>query len=273
MVHKIINPYLKYNRNKQNRPLEPVHDKLSFSNLNALICCNAWEDFHVSQPFTVQVQSNVFVMIDFHSHLYSTEVVGLLGGSWDPIKNELVVQEAFPCRSGDDHGSIDVVSELEIRRKIGEKRGLRVVGWYHSHTDYEPDPSCSDILNQTKLQMGSSIKDEEFSPFIGLIGSIYDERIPNDTSVYNMFMVHDGLPVCMNHYVYNEDNVPVSMILKMEFLLVSSLVEPCRTIYAESWKSISKLQKFKDCLTSRLPLRMTQDRRVRLVEHLLGSMT
>lgn len=35
------------------------------------------------QPFCIAVHPNAQLMMDFHSHLCSSEVIGVLGGTWD----------------------------------------------------------------------------------------------------------------------------------------------------------------------------------------------
>jgi len=35
------------------------------------------------QPFSVKASSSALLVADFHSHLASTEIIGLLGGHWD----------------------------------------------------------------------------------------------------------------------------------------------------------------------------------------------
>lgn len=47
---------------------------------------------------------------------------------------------------------MDPVSEMEAR-EVFEQKGLRVVGWYHSHPTFEPEPSIRDIENQTSYQV------------------------------------------------------------------------------------------------------------------------
>jgi proteasome lid subunit RPN8/RPN11 len=47
---------------------------------------------------------------------------------------------------------MDPVSEMAAR-EVFEKRGLNVVGWYHSHPTFEPDPSIRDIENQASYQV------------------------------------------------------------------------------------------------------------------------
>ncbi len=36
------------------------------------------------QPFHVVVAPAAQLMMDFHAHLSTSEVIGILGGSWDP---------------------------------------------------------------------------------------------------------------------------------------------------------------------------------------------
>ncbi|XP_069597470.1 MPN domain-containing protein isoform X3 [Ranitomeya imitator] len=51
------------------------------------------------QPFHVSISSNTLLLLDFHSHLIRSEVVGYLGGRWDTSSQLLTVLRAFPCRS------------------------------------------------------------------------------------------------------------------------------------------------------------------------------
>jgi hypothetical protein len=36
------------------------------------------------QPFSMVVESNVLVAMDFHAHLMNTEIIGFLAGHWIP---------------------------------------------------------------------------------------------------------------------------------------------------------------------------------------------
>jgi proteasome lid subunit RPN8/RPN11 len=49
---------------------------------------------------------------------------------------------------------MDPVSEMDAR-EVFEKKGLQVVGWYHSHPTFEPEPSIRDIENQASYQVDS----------------------------------------------------------------------------------------------------------------------
>ncbi len=112
----------------------------------------------MSQPFKVQLSRNALLVCDFHAHLATTEIIGFLGGKWDPASKctlaferfmltltALLISEAFPCKSvatAEDTVNVemDPSSELEVREVI-KNSGLHVVGWYHSHPVFQPDPS------------------------------------------------------------------------------------------------------------------------------------
>lgn len=49
------------------------------------------------QPFNVAISSNVLLLVDFHCHLTTSEVVGYLGGRWDTSTQLLTILRAFPC--------------------------------------------------------------------------------------------------------------------------------------------------------------------------------
>ncbi|NXS43459.1 MPND protein, partial [Balaeniceps rex] len=66
------------------------------------------------QPFNVAISSNVLLLLDFHSHLTRSEVVGYLGGRWDTNTQLLTVLRAFPCRTrlGDAEAASAVEEEV-----------------------------------------------------------------------------------------------------------------------------------------------------------------
>ncbi|CAH0522075.1 unnamed protein product [Peronospora belbahrii] len=158
--------------------------------------------FTLDPPFQVVVHPDAVFVADLHAHLATCEIIGFLGGKWDEASKILYIQAAFPCRSlvidGDD-GSTDVEmdpgSEIELRGII-ENAQLEVVGWYHSHPAFAPDPSVRDIENQTSYQQlfqrpnttkqGSA--DTTLSePFVGLIVGTYDTRRSTPVSLLRFF--------------------------------------------------------------------------------------
>ena len=130
------------------------------------------------QPFDVRISPDVSFMTDLHCHLSNSEVIGLLGGDYDTIEKCLRIQAAFPCKSTQrpDNGFTDVemdsVSQLTAIQAIS-RQGMKVVGWYHSHPQFQPDPSVTDIDNQNLYQSNFG-KDD--CPFVGLIVGTYDGK-------------------------------------------------------------------------------------------------
>ncbi|KAJ2011152.1 hypothetical protein IWW57_006711 [Coemansia sp. S610] len=146
-----------------------------------------------SQPFRLVVHTNAQLQMDFHAHLMLSEVIGLLGGRWDATSKVLTVTRAFPCaalESEDAHTNVemDPGSELVVRHQI-MGAGLRVVGWYHSHPTFRPDPSIIDIENQTAYQTLFRDGDSSEEPFVGAIVGPYDPELPGPVSVFNWFYV------------------------------------------------------------------------------------
>jgi len=147
----------------------------------------------VPQPFTVYVHPQVSLLCDIHSHLSDAEVIGLLAGRWDPIERCIYIQTACPCDSTeriDDDGSTDVemdpTAELVAREAI-HSMGLMVVGWYHSHPSFRPDPSTTDVINQRQYQQLMRDETSGMEPFVGLIVSTYDPSRPGLESLHQWF--------------------------------------------------------------------------------------
>ncbi|CAM9699408.1 unnamed protein product, partial [Phaeothamnion confervicola] len=111
-----------------------------------------------AQPFAVLVHPTAAFTCDFHAHLCDSEVIGILAGWYDNGGRALYVQGAFPCVSTErsDDGSTDVeidgVSQMKTVQLINSL-GLKVVGWYHSHPTFQPDPSVVDIENHSNYQV------------------------------------------------------------------------------------------------------------------------
>ncbi|KAF9972203.1 hypothetical protein BGZ73_004706 [Actinomortierella ambigua] len=126
-------------------------------------------------PFRVVVSSDTMVVMDFHAHLAHTEIIGLLGGIYDEVAKELRINSVFPCKSLSTglQCEMDPTSEMEARDYF-EQRGMVVVGWYHSHPTFEPNPSIRDIENQVNYQDLFRRPQDGIEPFVGVIVSPYD---------------------------------------------------------------------------------------------------
>jgi hypothetical protein len=87
-----------------------------------------------NQPFTVAVNPTVMFLCDLHSHLATTEVIGLYGGRWDQQNRCLNILAAFPCRSlqtssysGSTDVEMDPASEVQVQELI-RRMNMQVVG-------------------------------------------------------------------------------------------------------------------------------------------------
>lgn len=147
----------------------------------------------MTQPFQVYVHPQVQLLCDLHSHLCDAEIIGFLAGKYDHNTKILYIQACFPCNSlerTEDNGATDVemdpIAELSVREVIS-KYDLDVVGWYHSHPLFRPDPSTTDILNQYQYQQLFKHQSYDSEPFVGLIVSTCDPHLPSFESRHQWF--------------------------------------------------------------------------------------
>ncbi|KAJ3224168.1 hypothetical protein HK099_000159 [Clydaea vesicula] len=158
---------------------------------------NGLDPFHLvplskdlKSPFNVEIDKNALIYLDFHSHLATTEVIGLLGGNYDEINKILYVMESYPCRSTSTQVQceMDPASEMKAREVFSSK-GYVVVGWYHSHPTFIPNPSIRDIENQSAYQ-SLFRREDGIEPFIGIIVNPYqplEEDTFNESQLISKF--------------------------------------------------------------------------------------
>ncbi|KAJ1414023.1 hypothetical protein B484DRAFT_167752 [Ochromonadaceae sp. CCMP2298] len=147
------------------------------------------------QPYRIVVHPQVGLVCDVHSHLCHAEVIGLLAGRWDPLKRCLYIQAPFPCAATErlhdlGHTDVELDSEAEVKvRRAVDALGLQVVGWYHSHPTFKPNPSVMDIFNQQQYQHYTRDEASGVEPFVGLIVSTYDPELPSPPAKHQWFTV------------------------------------------------------------------------------------
>ncbi|RMC01021.1 hypothetical protein DUI87_22708 [Hirundo rustica rustica] len=147
------------------RPLlHPGHPRLG----QTLVEVTSFAAINKFQPFNVAISSNVLLLLDFHSHLTRSEVVGYLGGRWDTNTQLLTVLRAFPCRTRLGDAETAAAVEEEICQSLF-LRGLSLVGWYHSHPFGPALPSLHDIDAQMDYQLKLQGSGNGFQPCLGLI--------------------------------------------------------------------------------------------------------
>ncbi|KAK9408993.1 MPN domain-containing protein [Crotalus adamanteus] len=87
----------------------------SVRNPHTLVEVTSFAALNKFQPFNVAISSNVLLLVDFHSHLSRSEVVGYLAGQWNINSQLLTVLRAFPCRSRLGDGELAAIVEEEQR--------------------------------------------------------------------------------------------------------------------------------------------------------------
>ena len=151
-----------------------------------LILLNDYEHDHANEdydvlkaPFIVEMCSSVILLMDLHSHLHSSEIIGLLGGT---MQNDLEVpvlriNYGYPCLTAHSTGTqvdVDPLSEMEAG-EFFESKNVRMTGWYHSHPNFEPNPSLRDLETQTMYQglFRNAFPGSDIEPFVGVIVNPY----------------------------------------------------------------------------------------------------
>ncbi|GIL99741.1 hypothetical protein Vretimale_4878 [Volvox reticuliferus] len=186
--------------------------------------------------------------MDFHAHLSTYEVIGLLGGTWNPDTRQLVVIEAYACRraQGSDAATsveLDPESQVEVQNMM-EAKGQKCVGWYHSHPVFEPSPSQKDMDNQRNYQALFRCEKTRLEPFLGIIVGPYDVAMPQPNSIITTFMVQSYkgslVPYSVRCQVHGYEVVPDGPLLaKLVGMLDTFRDDPGRVDFSELWRGYS----------------------------------
>eukprot|EP01039_Chlorochromonas_danica_P000887 gene888-968_t len=189
-----------------------------------------------SQPFRVVVHPQALLLCDTHCQLSTAEVIGLLGGRWDSTERILYIQAAFPCTATlrEDNGATDVemeaTAEFVVRETVA-KLDLSIVGWYHSHPKFAPDPSIIDLANHYGLQTAFHDPITGLEPFVGLIISTAEKDNPSLLSQPRWFMARDY-----------ENRAVLPLLVEIEMLAVVPVepgVDDCKQISSALDKILS----------------------------------
>ncbi|CAH1171169.1 unnamed protein product [Phaedon cochleariae] len=118
-----------------------------------LIYCRPFNE-EFQQPYTLKMHLSTLLIMDFHSHTSLTEVMGLVAGRWTARKNMLTITGYEPCRnaaSSATHCDMCPISQARAADVI-HRKGLDIVGWFHSHPTFAPEPSQQDLDTQRSVQ-------------------------------------------------------------------------------------------------------------------------
>ncbi|XP_036300145.1 deubiquitinase MYSM1 isoform X5 [Pipistrellus kuhlii] len=126
-----------------------------------------------------------------HAHVSMAEVIGLLGGRYSEIDKIVEVCAAEPCNSLSTglQCEMDPVSQTQASEALAV-RGYSVIGWYHSHPAFDPNPSLRDIDTQAKYQ---SYFSRGGAKFIGMIVSPYNRNNPLPYSQITCLVISDEI--------------------------------------------------------------------------------
>lgn len=161
-------------------PYNAVANRNIEHDLNNLVESVPFASLGKIQPFNIAIHSETLLMIDLHSHLCITEVSGYLGGLWDNAANTVTVKKVYPCLFTAQDAVTSAAAEIErdIQKTMIEDN-LKLVGWYHSHSTFDVQPTLRDCDNQLEYQLqlrGST--DAAYMPCVGFICSPYDKKSP-----------------------------------------------------------------------------------------------
>ena len=84
---------------------------------------------------------------------------------------------------------MDPVSQTQASETLAA-RGYSVIGWYHSHPAFDPNPSIRDIDTQAKYQ---SYFSRGGAMFIGMIVSPYNRNNPLPYSQITCLVISDEI--------------------------------------------------------------------------------
>uniref|UniRef100_A0A663M3T2 Myb-like, SWIRM and MPN domain-containing protein 1 n=1 Tax=Athene cunicularia TaxID=194338 RepID=A0A663M3T2_ATHCN len=138
--------------------------KSSFDPFQLIPCCLFSEE--KQEPFQVKVSSEALLIMD-------------------------LVCAAEPCNSLSTglQCEMDPVSQTQASETLAA-RGYRVIGWYHSHPAFDPNPSIRDIDTQAKYQ---SYFSRGGAMFIGMIISPYNRNNPLPYSQITCLVISDEI--------------------------------------------------------------------------------
>ncbi|KAM4641137.1 deubiquitinase MYSM1 [Discoglossus pictus] len=143
------------------------------------------------EPFRVKVSAEALLILDLHAHISMAEVIGLLGGRYSESDRVVEICTAEPCNSLSTglQCEMDPVSQTQASEALAGQ-GYSVIGWYHSHPAFDPNPSIRDIDTQAKYQ---SYFSRGGAKFLGMIISPYNRSNPLPHSQMRCLIISDDV--------------------------------------------------------------------------------
>ncbi|XP_066928133.1 MPN domain-containing protein-like [Clytia hemisphaerica] len=245
------------------------------SDPTTLVECAQFTSTGKIQPFSITISTSALLLIDFHCHLTTSEVSGYLAGKWDSARQHIRVTQSFPCKYHNDSSDQQVqAAENQIRDEI-ERNGLMLVGWYHSHPFWQPDPSIHDIDSQ--LQYQKVLKDRHYEPCVGLIVSPYDSY--RKESQFNAFWVREpndnksiGLPLQMKFTTQQDQELTQDVINNMVDVVNFHQAKSDIVKFTEMWSAeATYLEKLKHSVIRKFPQNQTDGRFLDFIHKMVSA--
>lgn len=163
--------------------------KSAFDPFQLIPCLDFTEERQA--PFQVKISAEAMLILDLHSHVSMAEVIGLLGGRYLEEERIVEIWTAEPCNSLSTglQCEMDPVSQTQASEALS-LHGYNVIGWYHSHPAFDPNPSIRDIDTQAKYQ---SYFSRGGAKFLGMIISPYNRSNPLPQSQLSCLVIGDDL--------------------------------------------------------------------------------
>ncbi|XP_048778445.1 MPN domain-containing protein-like isoform X2 [Ostrea edulis] len=246
-----------------------------------LVECESFKELDKVQPFTVSIASNALLLMDFHCHLTSREVVGYLGGKWNQNTQHLTIVGSYPCKCREADSKKAAIVEEEIRHLMNAA-GLILVGWYHSHPFSQANPSVKDIDCQMSYQLCMKGSGSNYFPCVGVIIAPYNRQRIKKESACRMYMVMPpldeqpsdyGIPMIVKFSLQKNLSVTEELLSEMKAVTDFYFGTPDWLKFRQSWQpTITYLDKLKGSLATKLPEdQMENGTFLEFVQHLILS--
>lgn len=122
-------------------------------------------------PFQVSISLSCLMCLYLHALSSRLEIMGFLGGKCVG-QDKLTLTRYKPCKTSNQSAincEMCPVSQVEQSCNLIEE-GYELLGWFHSHPNFPPIPSRTDLKTQAEMQLQFASN----NPFIGFIISCVD---------------------------------------------------------------------------------------------------
>lgn len=127
--------------------------------------------FYFKAPFHISISLSTLLCLYLHALSSRLEIMGFLGGQISKTtsgRDKLSLSRYKPCKTTlqtKTFCEMCPVSQVEQSSKLLEE-GYELLGWFHSHPLFPPNPSRTDLKTQTEMQTQFTSNNIYFIGFI-----------------------------------------------------------------------------------------------------------